>query len=259
MNGAVSGETALFLCPAVNHPVDYLSYFYTMTKHIGIVACSYAGAALCYQTICKEGAERMGEFSHPEVSLHTHPLNEYMKFISRDRWKGVARLMLSSSKKLKSSGADFLICPDNTIHEVFDEVEKKSPLPWLHIAREVAAEAVRRGYKKPAVLGTSYLMTGPVYKKAFKSVKLKHMIPTQAVRERINRIIFKELVYANIRDDSKKYLHTQIRILADKGCDSVVLGCTEIPLIVLPEESPLPVLDSTRILARAALEYALEK
>ncbi len=230
-----------------------------MAKHIGIVGCSAEGAALCYQTICKEGAEFLGEHAHPEVSMHTHPLSRYMEYIYKGRWEGVARLMRSSAGKLESAGADFLICPDNTIHQAFAEVEKESSLPWLHIAREVAGEAVDRGFRKPAVLGTKYLMTGPVYAEAFKSAKLKHSIPTRAIREKIDSIIFYELVYGEIREESKKYLHTQIRILADKGCDSVVLGCTELPLIILPEESPLPVLDSTRILARAALKYALEE
>jgi len=230
-----------------------------MTKHIGIVGCSAEGAALCYQTICREGAEFMGEHAHPEISMHTHSLREYMEYIYKNRWEGVAKLMLSSAGKLESAGADFLICPDNTIHEAFDEVKKESPLPWLNIAREVASEALERGFKRPAVLGTKYLMGGPVYSEVFKSAKLKHRIPTKAVREKIDSIIFYELVYGDIREESMKYLHTQIRILADKGCDSVVLGCTELPLIILPDESPLPVLDSTRILARAALKHALEK
>lgn len=201
----------------------------------------------------------MGEHAHPEVSIHTHPLSEYMKYIYKDRWSGVVKLMLSSAEKLKATGADFLICPDNTIHEVFDDMVNKSPLPWLHIAREVAGEAQRRGFRRSAVLGTRYLMTGPVYAEAYKSIKLKHMIPAKSVRDRIDRIIFNELVYGKIREESKKYFHTQIRIMGNKGCDSVVLGCTELPLIVLPGESPLPVLDSTRILARAALKHALNK
>lgn len=229
-----------------------------MSRHIGIVGCSAEGAALCYQTICREGALLMGEHAHPEVSMHTHPLNEYMDYIYRDKWEGVANLMISSAVKLDAAGADFLICPDNTIHEVFDDVEEKSPLPWLHIAREVGNEALRQGYRKPAVLGTRYLMTGPVYAEVFKKLKLRHTIPTKAVREKIDNIIFSELVYGEVRPEAKEYFHTQIRILAGKGCDCVVLGCTEIPLIVLPEESPLPVLDSTRILARAALRFALE-
>jgi aspartate racemase len=229
-----------------------------MAKHIGIVGCSAEGAALCYQTICREGADLMGEYMHPQVSIHTHPLRKYMNFIYENKWKGVVKLMLSSADKLKAAGADFLICPDNTIHQAFPDVKKKSPLPWLHIAYEVAAEAMHLGYRKPAVLGTKYLMTGPVYSDAFKRTKLKLRIPTKSVREQIDRIIFNELVYGEIRKESKKYLLTQIRILKDKGSDSVILGCTELPLIVSPDESPLPVLDSNRILALAALRHALE-
>jgi len=229
-----------------------------MAKHIGIVGCSAPGAALCYQTICSEGAAIMGPHAHPEISMHTHPLSKYMDYIYGDMWEGVVNLMLSSASKLESAGADFLICPDNTIHEVFDDVEAKSSLPWLHIAREVAKEAVLRGFARPAVLGTRYLMTGSVYSEACKLYDLNPAIPAEPDMERINRIIFSELVYAEIIQESKKYIHDQIRMLGEKGCDCVVLGCTELPLIVLPDESPLPVLDSTRILSRAALKYAME-
>jgi aspartate racemase len=228
-----------------------------MAKHIGIVACSAEGAALCYQTICRQGADRMGRHAHPEVSLHTHPLSEYMEYIYRDDWEGVAGLMLSSAEKLGAAGAEFLICPDNTIHQAYDRVQGKSPLPWLHIADEVAREASRQGYARSAILGTKYLMTGPVYPDAYGKFQLDHMIPEEKVREEIDRMIFDELVYGAIYAGSRDYLLDQIRILKAGGCDSVVLGCTEIPLIVLPGESVLPILDSTRILARAALDFAL--
>jgi len=228
-----------------------------MAKHIGIVACSAEGAALCYQTICKEGSAIMGPHAHPEVSMHTHPLSEYMEHIYRDDWKGVARLMLSSSKKLQAAGADFLISPDNTIHQSMEEVKKQSPLPWLHIAEEVAREAKRNKYSKSFILGTKYLMTGPVYTETFDQFQLEYKIPDEPAREKIDAIIFDELVYGDINHDSKKYFLEQIMKARDSGCNSVVLGCTEIPLIVLPDESPLPVLDSTRLLARAALRFAL--
>ena len=228
-----------------------------MAKHIGIVACSAEGAALCYQTICREGSALMGPHAHPEVSLHTHPLNQYMEYIYRDDWKGVARTMLSSAEKLKAAGAEFLISPDNTIHQAFGYVQQHSSLPWLHIADEVAREANRQGLAKSAILGTKYLMTGPVYPESYAKYGLGLLIPDEVVREEIDRIIFNELVYGEIRKASRDYLLEQIRVLKSKGCDSVVLGCTEIPLIVQPGESSLPVLDSTRILARAALRFAL--
>src|ERR1700734_350784 len=160
--------------------------------HIGIVACSTEGAALCYRTISLVGAEMMGKHDHPEVSLHSHSLAEYMKYVERDDWAGVAQLMLSSAEKLARAGADFLICPDNTIHQVFDLVEHRSPRPWLHIAREAAAEAQRRQYKRLAVLGTKYLMEGTVYRDALKVVGIEYRVPGPKQRERINEIIFNE-------------------------------------------------------------------
>jgi aspartate racemase len=231
---------------------------YQMTKHIGIVACSYEGAALCYRTICNEGAQYMGRHAHPEVSLHTHPLSEYMKYIESDDWNGVAQLMLSSANKLSSIGADILICPDNTAHQAFPIVQKESTTPWLHIAEEVAKEAARHKVKKVGILGTKFLMEGPVYPEKFEAHGISYEIPTVEQIIRINSIIFNQLVYGIIKEESKKYFLTVIDELKSRGCDSVVLGCTEIPLIVLPHESPLPTLDSTRLLARAALRYALE-
>ncbi|MBD3241749.1 MAG: aspartate racemase, partial [Chitinivibrionales bacterium] len=129
-----------------------------MTKHVGIVGCSAEGAALCYRTLCAEAPALMGEHMHPEVSMHTHPLGEYMVHIRADNWREVAALMLSSSRKLASIGASFAICPDNTIHQAFDLVAAESPIPWLHIAVAVADEAKRRGFGTLGITGTRYLM-----------------------------------------------------------------------------------------------------
>lgn len=227
-----------------------------MAKHIGIVACSYEGAALCYQTICREGSVIMGEHSHPDVSLHNHPLGDYMEFIESGNWEGVADIMLSSGEKLKATGADFLISPDNTIHQAFSLVLKKTPLPWLHIGEEVAKEAAKNKFRKLLVLGTKFLMEGPVYPEVLSKQGIEYLIPEKEQREKINEIIFRELVYGIIKNDSKKFFLGLINEYRMEGCDAVILGCTEIPLIVLPEESSLPVLDSTRILSRAALRFA---
>jgi aspartate racemase len=229
-----------------------------MTKHIGIVACSAEGAALCYRTVALAGPEMLGPHNHPEVSMHTHPLARYATYIYAGDWAGVAELMLSSAEKLAKAGADFLICPDNTIHQAFDLVEHRSPRPWLHIAEEVAREACRQRYKRLAVLGTRYLMEGPVYPDKLKTAGLEYRIPGAQEREKINQIIFDELVNAQFSPRSLAYFVEVIRSLADEGCDAVVLGCTEIPLLVTPESSPLPTLDSTRLLARAAVRKAVE-
>jgi aspartate racemase len=199
----------------------------------------------------------MGRHQHPEVSLHGHCLSEYMAEIGRGNWDGVAKLMLSSAQKLAKAGADFLICPDNTCHIAFQKVQAESPLPWLHIVDVVAAEAHRRGFRTLGITGTKYTMEGPVYAERLSAAGLHHRTPDREERERMNAIIFDELVNARFTLESLSYFVGVISRLKQQGCDAVVLGCTEIPLLVTPENSPLPTLDSTRLLARAAVEHAL--
>jgi aspartate racemase len=228
-----------------------------MAQHVGIVGCSAEGAALCYRTFCVEAAELMGPHAHPEVSLHTHPLSAYMECIDRDDWQGVADLMLSSAEKLASIGADFLVSPDNTIHRAFPMVAPRSPLPWLHIAEEVANESKARGFRRLALTGTRYTMEGPVYPEKLREGGLGYRVPDAQEREEINRIIFDELVYGKFTPAALSFFQQVITRLKNEGCDAVVLGCTEIPLLVRPEDSALPVLDSTRLLARAAIKRAV--
>ena len=230
-----------------------------MAKHIGIVACSAEGAALCYRTICSEAPQEMGEHSHPEITMHTHPLSDYMVYIRAGDWRKVADLMVSSARKVARAGADFAICPDNTIHQAFEHVRAHSPLPWLHIAETVAENARQRGFSCLAVLGTKYLMTGPVYPDALTRFGISFEIPEEKDRERIDDIIFKELVNGVFHENSRLYFNDVIQKLKARGCDAAVLGCTEIPLIVDPHDCPLPTLDSTRLLARAALRLAIGK
>ncbi|HJS98123.1 MAG TPA: amino acid racemase [Terriglobales bacterium] len=228
-----------------------------MTQHIGIVACSAEGAALCYRTICLEATAVMGRHTHPEVSMHTHSLADYMRCIYADDWQGVADLMLSSAERLARAGADFLICPDNTIHRAFDLMAPRSPRPWLHIVEEVANEAGRENFRRLALLGTRYTMEGPVYPAKLAAAGIEHAVPNAEERQRIDQIIMDELVYAKFKPQSLSYYLEVIGRLKAVGCDAVVLGCTEIPLLVTPEVSPLPTLDSTRILARAAVRKAV--
>jgi aspartate racemase len=230
-----------------------------MTKHIGIVACSAEGAALCYRMLCKEAPALMGEHMHPEVSMHTYPLGEYMVHIRSGNWTKVAELMVSSVNKLARIGATFAICPDNTIHQAFHMVAVQSPIPWLHIAEAVAEKARAKGLKTLAVTGTKYLMTGPVYPETLAKFGLTVHIPDELDRERIDTIIFKELVNGVLTEESRLYFNVVIQKMKDRGCDGVVLGCTEIPLLVDPMDCPLPTLDSTRLLARAALLEAIKE
>jgi aspartate racemase len=228
-----------------------------MPQHIGIVACSAEGAALCYTTICAEGAGLLGPHAHPEVSMHTPPLAQYVDCLDGGDLEGVGELMLASAAKLAGAGADFLICPDNTIHQAFSYVEARSPRPWLHIADVVAAEAVARGFRCLGLVGTRWLVNSDVYPGKLAAHGLTCIRPSPRQRDETHRIIMDELVYGVFKPESAAILRTMMARLKTRGCDAVILGCTEIPLIVSDADAPLPTLDSTRLLARAALHRAM--
>lgn len=224
------------------------------SQHIGIVACSAEGAALCYRTICVEGTLLLGPHDHPEVSMHTHSLAEYMKCIDRGDWDGVGELMLSSANKLAKIGADFLICPDNTIHQALPSIASRSPLPWLHIADVVASAASERGFRTVGLTGTRWLIDSEIYPEKLAARDVGYMRPNDAERDEISRIIMEELVYGVFKPEAVVFLQRFIERMKREGCEAVVLGCTEIPLIINDANSSLPTLDSTRLLARAALQ-----
>jgi len=229
-----------------------------MSKHIGIVGCSSEGAALCYRTICLEAEPVMGVHAHPEITMHTISLAEYMNFLNgQEDWQGVAELILRSADRLKRAGADFLICPDNTIHAAMKYVLPNSPLPWLHIAEEVGREAQRRRFLTLGITGTKFLVDSSVYPQQLEKLGIGWVRPSEQQKQEINRIIFDELVRGEQNLASLFYMQQTIEQMKHRGCDAVVLGCTEIPLLVSDEDSPLPTLDSTRLLARAALRHAV--
>jgi len=229
-----------------------------MTQHIGIVGCSAEGAALCYRTICQEAAVLMGEaHAHPEVSLHTPSLAAYVACLDAGDLEGVARLMLGSAEKLARIGADFLICPDNTIHQAMALVGPRSPLPWLHIAEVVAEEAEARGFRRLAVTGTRWLVESDLYPAALAARGLTCLRPDEAGRAAIHRVIMEDLVPGSYGADALGVFQGVLAQLKAAGAQAAILGCTEIPLIVNDANSPLPTLDSTRLLARAALRRAI--
>ncbi|MFM9926101.1 amino acid racemase [Variovorax sp. H27-G14] len=231
-----------------------------MPLHIGVVGCSAEGAALCYRTLCVEGAAHMGDghgpHAHPEVSMHTHSLADYVTCLEHGDMEGVAQLMLSSARKLAAAGADFLVCPDNTIHQALHLVLPRSPLPWLHIAEVVAAHAASRGFRQVGVLGTRWLVDSEVYPRALEAAGLTAVRPAPAERAELGRLIMDELVRGVVRPESTAALQRMIEGLKARGCDAVALGCTELPLVLNDANSALPTLDSTRLLARAALRRA---
>lgn len=227
-----------------------------MPKRVGIVGVSAEGAALCYRTLCVEGRSLFGRHGHPEVTLHTFPLSDYMRPIEAGDWAAVGELLLRSVAKLRAAGAEVLICPDNTAHQAIDLVRDRSPLPWLHIAEEVASVAAAGGYQRVLVLGTRYLMESSVYPSKLAPRGIAYEIPPPEDRERINTVIFDELVNGRFEEPARAYFRKVIAEGRRLGCDAVGLSCTEIPLLIGEADSPLPILDSTRILARAALRVA---
>ncbi|WP_208508283.1 amino acid racemase [Variovorax paradoxus] len=230
-----------------------------MTQHIGIVGCSAEGAALCYKTICVEGAALLGPHAHPEVSMHTPSLADYVRCLDAGDVAGVGELMLASARKLQAAGADFLICPDNTIHQAFEYVAPRSPLPWLHIAEVAADEAVRRGFRRIGITGTRWLVDSEVYPSRLAARGLEYRRPNARERDETGRVIMDELVNGIFSPEGVASFQRVIeRMKVEEGCDAVVLGCTEIPLIISDANSALPTLDSTRLLARAALRRAVQ-
>ena len=227
-----------------------------MTKHIGIFTMSYEGAALCYQTICAEAPALMGEHRHPEITMHSFPLADYMRHVSKLDWEGAAGLLLESMGKVAGAGADFAICPANTAHEAFDLVVPRAPIPWLHIVDVVADAAKASGHSRLGILGTRFLMEGKVYRDVLGRRGIEAVIPDADARSRTNSLIYDELVKGILKPETNRFFRETVNALADDGCDAVVMGCTEIPLILKAEEVEVPLLDSTRLLARAALRQA---
>jgi aspartate racemase len=226
-------------------------------KHIGIVACSAEGAALCYRTICREALTLVGKNDHPRVTLDSIAMARWLPAFDAGDYAGVARFMLESARLLAAAGADFAICPDNSAHLAWDHVQAATPLPWLHIAGVLGEEAARRGFRRVGVLGTRYTMGGPVYPDCLGRLGIEAVVPEAADVETVDRIIFAELVDGVFTDESRQVYNRVIARLGERGCDAVALACTEIPLLVRADESPLPTLDSTRLLARAAVMEAL--
>lgn len=229
-----------------------------VASHIGIVACSAEGAALCYRTICAEGPALLGPHAHPEISLHALSLSDYVDCLERSDIAGVGELMLHSAQRLAASGATFLICPDNTIHQALDAILPRSPLPWLHIAEVVAEQAAARGFRKVGLTGTRWLVDSAVYPERLARHGIECVRPCDSDRDTISAIIMDELVAGIVKPASVSVFQAVIERFRDRGCDAVILGCTEIPLIINDANACLPTLDSTRLLAGAALARATQ-
>jgi aspartate racemase len=228
-------------------------------KTLGIVAHSAEGGALCFLTACRVGAERLGPHLHPPIVLSAVPMGWSMPGWEANDYAAVARHLADGVRQVAAAGADFFICPDNTAHLTLEPIAADLPLPGLHIAHVVCAEILAQGWKRVGLLGTRWTMTGSVYAGALKQRGLERMIPDEATREKLNAAIFDELCQGVFRPPTTDLFLAAIHDLRARGAECVILGCTEIPLIVTPENSPLPVLDSTRLLARYGVQVALDE
>ena len=221
--------------------------------HIGIVAGTSEGAALCYRTLCRKADEVIGHNMHPEITLHALPLRLYLDAIDLDDWASVAALMSHSAAKLVRAGADVIVCPNNTLHKAFDLVE--SSVTWLHIAEPVVKEIARRGWRRVGILGTQIVMKGSIYSLRLKQSGIKAVIPRKDDRVRIQHMIRAELIAGLFTAQSRRFLQNVIAEMAADGVEAVILGCTELPLLLSNEQAVLPLLSSTSLLAQAALDH----
>ena len=226
-------------------------------KHIGILAHSFEGATLCFHEACMEGTRRLGPHMHPDVTMTVSAMALVLDAWERGDNEELRAFFMEDAKKLASAGADFFVCPDNTAHIALESPGEPFPIPALHIGEVVAEQAVRDGRTKVGILGTKYTMSGPVYPSALGRRGLDWAVPSAEDQALVNDVIFDELCLGVFRQESRDAYVRIIEKLADQGCDAVALVCTEIPLLVTPEASPLPTLDSTRLLARAAVEVAI--
>jgi aspartate racemase len=225
-------------------------------KHLGILAHSTEGAALCFTAFCQEGFAELGAYDHPDVTLDCISMARSMPAWDAGEHASIRETLAESVRRLAKAGADFFVCPDNTAHLAMELPGEEFALPGLHIAEVVADRAADEGRTRVGVLGTRYTMEGPVYPRALAAHGMAAEIPDQDDRDAVHEIIFSELVNGVFTDDSRREYTRIIERLAGRGCDAVALVCTEIPLLITPDVSPLPTLDSTRLLARAAFEAA---
>lgn len=225
--------------------------------HIGILAHSADGAALCFLEMVREAARQLGAHQHPEITLSILGMGPALEQYKRNDYAGVRAHLARTAQRLADAGCDFFVCPDNTAHIAFELPGEPMPLPGLHIAEIVAEHAKADGRRNVALLGTRWTMEGPVYPAAFKRHALGLRTPAAQDRKLVDRVIFDELCQGRVLDDSRAEYVRIIGELQGEGCDAVALSCTEIPLLVTPEVSPLPTLDSTRLLAHAAVDMAL--
>lgn len=225
--------------------------------HIGILAHSADGAAMCFLEMVREASRALGAHEHPEITLSILPMGPMLDRYAQGDLAGVKEHLARTARRLAAAGCDFFVCPDNTAHIALELPGDPLPLPGLHIAEIVARRAQSDGRTCVGLLGTRWTMEGPVYPAAFARAGVAMQVPAPADRTLVDGVIFDELCQGLVTDASQSEHLRIIEALKVMGCDAVALSCTELPLLVTPDVSPLPTLDSTRLLARQAVAAAI--
>lgn len=230
-----------------------------MTKHIGIVGVSPEGAALFVRQISRQAAQCLEPHEHPHISLHNGLLAEYLDAITDDDWHRVAALLKRSAKILADAGADFVLTPDNAVQYAIPLAEHDSPLPWLAMPDLVADAVIADGRDTVGLIGTRWVTRGAAYQTQLGMRGVRVIVPNDEDVDRLERVILDELVYGQIRKESQQIMLDTIGRLGDMGCQGVILGCSEAPLVISAANSPLPIYDAADILAERAVRRAMAR
>lgn len=228
-----------------------------MTKHIGIVGVSPEGASLCYKQLFRHAAVMLEPHLHPVVSVHNLPLAQYVEAVRRDDWLQVANMLKDSAERLASIGAEFCFTPDHAVQHAVQLAETNSPVPWLKMTNAVAARIKKDKRQTVGVIGTTFVTLGSAYQTDLGVRGIKLVRPSDDDARELDRIIFDELVYGIIEDDSRKLTLEIICRLAERGCEGVILGSSEAPLLITPEHCDMPLYNASDIMAEQALRHAM--
>ncbi len=228
-----------------------------MPHHIGIVAASPEGSAFCYRRIGRRVSEIEVAAHRPTVTLHNLPFTTYIEKLNAGDWEGISMMLAESAHALHTAGADFCILPDNALHHAVPMAEHRSPIPFLNMIDLVAETVKTNGCRTLGLIGTKFVTFGSTYQTALGLRGMHLLVPDESGVEEIDRIIFAEAVYGRVRPASRNRVLDAISGLADRGCDALILGCSEASLIMAVEDSPLPVVDPVELLAEAAVQKAM--
>ena len=229
-----------------------------MHKRIGILGgVSPESTVAYYQYLTRTYTERYGDYGYPEILIFSVSFQRYADWSKQDRWDLIAEGLSEAGQKLAAAGADFVIISANTMHLVLDEVRARVPVPVLSLLYALVEAIQARGFRTVGLLGTKFTMEKPFYREALAQHGIEVLMPDAEDRAYVNRVIYDELVAGQIRDESREGYLRIIHGLHERGAEAVILGCTEIPLLVSEADAGLPLLDTTAIHAEAALRYAI--